>query len=181
MPATALPPATVTGPERAGRVAEVLRANPIGNGKATVPSVPSRTQAASLSAKTLPPVERALVQRWRHARTSRGAQRSAGEETPREHAQGMRMPIVCKRRLACRHGRYTVVVPSPRIQRAFSFVYGLLFRLRFPMSGCSPASEEKRRRLVAKSSSGSGSRADDGCAGYRGTVRVPGYVSQYLE
>ena len=118
MPATALPPATVTGPGRAGRVAKVLRADPIG--KATMPSVPSTTQAASLSAKTLhwsaktlPQVERALVQRWRHARTSRGAQRSAGEETPREHAQGMRMPIVCKRRLACRHGRYTVVVPSP--------------------------------------------------------------------
>ena len=63
MPATALPPATVTGPERAGRVAKVLRADPIGNGKATVPSVPSTTQAASLSAKTLPEVEGALAAR----------------------------------------------------------------------------------------------------------------------
>ena len=82
MPATALPPATVTGPGRAGRVAKVLRADPIG--KATMPSVPSTTQAASLSAKTLSQVEGALAARAKIERRAKKRGRGGSKRETRK-------------------------------------------------------------------------------------------------
>ena len=91
MPATALPPATVTGPERAGRVAKVLRADPIGNGKATVPSVPSTTQAASLSAKTLSQVEGALAARAKIERRAKKRGRGGSKRERERYAHADRV------------------------------------------------------------------------------------------
>ena len=60
-------------------------------GKATVPSVPSTTQAASLSAKTLPQVERALAARANFERRAKKRGRGGSKRARERYAHADRV------------------------------------------------------------------------------------------